>query len=80
MPYLDRMMTEYELRQAERIATLELEVKTLKELISNIDGKMDELLSLKQKGMGAIWFATILFGAGSLGLTSFLMSWFKGHY
>lgn len=53
--------------QAERIAVLELEVDLLKEKLRTMDSKLDELLVLRHKGMGAFWLASALFGTGIIG-------------
>ena len=59
--------------QVERIAAMEVRLKTLEEKVDRMDGKLDDLLALKYKGAGAFWLMTILFGAGF----SLLISWLR---
>lgn len=69
-------MTEQAIKTAERIAVLELEVKSLKEEVQATNSKLDELLDLKSKGMGAFWLLSILFGSGILGGIALLRGYF----
>lgn len=67
-------MTERTVETAERIAVLELEVKMLKESVDETNEKLDQLLELKSKGMGAVWLAGLLLSSGLVGF----ISWAKG--
>lgn len=58
-----------------RLAVLEHQVKTLKESLDSLDKKMDELLQLRSKGMGAFWLASLLVGTGLFGFFTTMMSW-----
>lgn len=69
-------MTEQAIKTAERIAVLELEVKSLKEEVQSTNAKLDQLLELKSKGMGAFWLLSILFGSGILGAVAVLKGYF----
>lgn len=62
----------------ERIARMEVEVQELKRSFSEhkeatekrfdeINEKLDSLLTLRSKGMGAFWLASLLFGTGIIG-------------
>jgi len=52
----------------ERIARMEERVKELDERMARIEDKLDSLLTLKNKGAGAFWLASILFGTGVVGI------------
>lgn len=54
----------------ERISVLETERTQMKSDITEIKAKLDELLQLKSKGLGALWFITMLFVLGS-GIAAF---------
>lgn len=65
---------------AERIAVLETKFETMQEDIGNISLKLDELLELKSKGLGAFWLVGLIFGSGILGIIVAAFSFFKpGH-
>ncbi len=66
------------LTQAERIASLEVQVTALSETVKSMDSKMDELLALKNKGAGVFWLASILVGSGVVGAIGVIVSWFRG--
>lgn len=59
----------------ERISILELEVKMLRTELSLMNTKLDDLLRLRYKGMGAFWLATALVGTGILGVVTQLFGW-----
>lgn len=62
----------------ERVAALEVEVSALKGEIQEISVKMDSLLELKNKGMGAFWFASAIIGSGIGGFILTLTGWLHG--
>lgn len=64
----------------ERVAVLEVQnAETMKSLVG-IEAKLDELLQLKAKGMGALWLIGLIAGSGLLGIVAALASFFnKGH-
>lgn len=62
------METEITIDLAERIAVLEAESDTMKQDLKDIKGKLDELLELKSRGMGALWLVSLLIGSGTMGL------------
>lgn len=65
---------------AERVAVLETERDYMKNELTEIKAKLDDLLTLKTKGMGALGLVSILVvsASGILGIVAFLMSTFKG--
>ncbi len=66
-------------REGERTAILETEVAGLKKSVEAMDSKLDELLALKSKGLGAVWFASILLGSGFMTFVGHFFDWFKGN-
>lgn len=60
--------------QAERIAALETQMEYIKAELEASNRKLDELLALRNKGLGAFWLMTMLFGTSVFGL----FSWWKG--
>lgn len=69
-------MTERVIETAERIAVMELEIKMLKESVDSTNAKLDELLDLKSKGMGAFWLLSLIAGSGLLGIIAMLKGYF----
>lgn len=72
------------MNQGERIATLEEQVKNLarkvnhlETTISSMDSKLDALLALRYKGIGAFWLASTLIGTGIVGLGLQLLNWIR---
>lgn len=63
---------------AERLAVLETQMKDLKDRVESMDAKLDDLLTLRHKGVGAFWLASMLFGTGIAGALLGVISWFKG--
>ena len=68
----------------ERLATLEAEMRQVfnfqaehKIQTKEINRKLDELLSLRNKGVGAFWLASALTGTGILGAFWGLLELFK---
>lgn len=69
----------------ERITALEVQVYHLTETVNTLlrvteaqNEKLDSLLELKAKGMGAIWLASAVLGSGILGGIYLLTSWLRG--
>lgn len=62
----------------ERIAVLETQVKTMSDRFDSFEEKLDEVLELKNKGLGAFWLASALIGSGILSGIFSLISWMKG--
>lgn len=72
------MSDDRDIEWAERIAVLELKVNTMQTGQDSINEKLDELLQLRAKGMGAFWLASALLGTGIIGLVLALVQWMKG--
>ena len=56
---------------AQRISVLETEWKRTSKDISNINTKLDALLTFKNKGLGAVWLVTTILIVGS-GVAAFV--------
>lgn len=54
------------------------ETKALQDTLKSQNEKLDSLLELRAKGMGALWFASAIIGSGVLGLVYLLTSWMRG--
>lgn len=52
----------------ERVAVLETELKEARSELTEIKEKLDELLLLKAKGMGALTLVSLLIGSGLVGI------------
>ncbi len=76
------------LTQAERITSLEVQLATLQQTMSThvdetskrhdiMNGKLDELLGLRNKGIGAFWLASALAGTGIIGLAVSFIDWMR---
>jgi hypothetical protein len=65
----------------ERIAVLETQVSNLATTQAKqheaITEKLDELLALRHKGVGAFWVASSLLGTGILGALYSFFNWIK---
>lgn len=62
---------------AVRLALLEANVTSLVTIMEERDKKLDELLTLKHRGMGAIWLASLIFGSSLLAAVATLISWIR---
>ena len=69
---------------AERLARLEVEMKQVMasqdkfEIVcKDISSKLDSLLTLRHKGVGAFWLASLLMGTGIVGFFHALMDYFR---
>lgn len=67
---------------AERLTKLETEMAQLlsnqeerKRETHNINEKLDDLLALRNKGLGAFWLATSLAGVGGVSLLMQVIGW-----
>jgi hypothetical protein len=61
----------------ERIAILETKYGALDETLKNVEEKLDQLLELKSKGIGAFWLVGLLLGSGLLGIVSVIFGVFN---
>lgn len=64
--------------QAERITALEVQVAIMTEELRDSNRKLDDLLSVKNRGIGAFWLATALVGTSLAGFVNFIVDWVKG--
>jgi len=71
--------------QAERITALETqmaylvaELRETNERQKQTNARLEDLLALRNKGLGAFWLATTLFGTSLIGIATVFMSWLKG--
>lgn len=64
--------------EAERLAVLEYKDSQREDQLKSIETKLDSLLELRSKGVGAFWLATSLLGTGLVGLVYALANYFKG--
>lgn len=73
----------------ERIARMEVEVQELKKAfhehkeetnrrLDSVDGKLDELLALRNKGAGVVWLVSGLIGTGIIGACFQLFNYLFG--
>jgi len=61
----------------ERMEQLMQKLETKEADFLRIEGKLNELLTLKNQGMGAIWLASLLLGSGLIaGITTFV-TWIR---
>lgn len=63
--------------QAERITALEVENRALKTEVQAMNSKLDQLLELKNKGLGAFWLVSIIGAVILSNLGNWLGAWLK---
>jgi hypothetical protein len=61
----------------ERIAKLEERVDELSTRLGRVENKLDQLLELKNKGAGAFWLVSLIFGTGIIGGFATLVHWWR---
>jgi len=64
--------------EVERIRALEVQMTHLMEMMAKQNEKLDELLGLKNRGVGAFWLASALAGTGIIGVLVSVVEWIKG--
>lgn len=64
--------------EVERITVLETEVANIQKTVDSMDSKLDDLLALRYKGVGAFWLASALLGTGIVGMFGWVFDLFKG--
>lgn len=64
--------------EPERIAVLEAHVDIINNKVDSIEEKLDTLLALKHKGMGAFWLSSTLVGTGIVGTIAYIIDYLKG--
>lgn len=62
----------------ERITALETKVESMLETDKEISAKLDELLTFRNKGVGAFWLASSLMGTGMVGGFLTFIDWMRG--
>lgn len=63
--------------QAERITALEVRVSDLLKTQQETNDKLDELLAMRNKGIGAFWLASTLLGTGIVGFIVQFIDWWR---
>ena len=71
------MATPTTITQAERIAALEVRVADVQKNQQEINDKLDELLAMRNKGIGAFWLASTLLGTGIVGFIVQFIDWWR---
>lgn len=66
-------------QEAERVRTIEVKQDETNATVASMDAKLDELLALKNKGMGAFWVVSIIMGAAFTTVVSIITDLFNGH-
>ena len=61
-----------------RIARLEERVDLLIDRFDKRDEKIDQLLELKNKGLGAFWLVSLIFGSSLIAALTAVISWVRG--
>jgi len=67
------MTQPHSVTQAERIAALEVHVTEIQRQQTEINNKLDDLLGLRNKGVGVFWLASALLGTGIVGFLDVLV-------
>jgi hypothetical protein len=63
---------------AQRITVLEVEFEHIQTSLSGITTKLDELLTLKDKGVGAVSLVGLILGSGIIGAVMLVWNFFRG--
>ena len=71
------MATPQNITQAERITALEVRVTDLLKTQQETNDKLDELLAMRNKGIGAFWLASTLLGTGIVGFVVQFIDWWR---
>ena len=62
---------------SERLAVIEHRLSTVEANYKTIDQKLDQIVSLRDRGMGAFWLASALVDIGGLSLITAILKWGK---
>jgi hypothetical protein len=62
--------------ETERLAIVETQVASILAGQEDHGAKLDDLLALRNKGLGAFWLATSLAGIGAISIIAQVLSWF----
>lgn len=71
-------ITALEVQLADLQAAMTLHMADTEKRQENMDGKLDDLLGLRNKGVGAFWLASALAGTGIIGAILSFFDWWKG--
>jgi len=63
--------------QLERLTSLEVQVAQLRSEQQEVIKKLDDLLAMRNKGVGAFWLASTILGTGIVGFALQLIAWWK---
>lgn len=63
---------------AAQIAQIEERVDWLVKELSAQDKKLDQLLELKNKGLGAVWLVALIFSSGIIASLAGAFNWLRG--
>lgn len=61
----------------ERLKALEVKQEYTDKALKDINDKLDQLLTLKSKGVGAFWLVGLIFGSSLIGAVTFLVNLFQ---
>lgn len=61
--------------EAERLAVVETRLSALEKSNESIEAKLDELIAMRNKGIGAFWLASGLMGTGIVGAVTAMWNW-----
>lgn len=64
--------------EAERVKAIEVKQDDVINTVNSVEKKLDDLLELKNKGMGAFWIVSIIMGAAFTALISIISDIFNG--
>lgn len=73
-----RDQSDINIQLSERVAVLETNSVATTDKLESIEEKLDNLLELKAKGMGALGLVSLVVGSGILGLIAIIFNFFRG--
>lgn len=71
-------MSYRDLSVVERLVVLETKFETMENSLKKIEVQLEDLLTLREKGMGAFWVASSLLGTGIVGVVIMFINWVRG--
>lgn len=71
------MTTSIVITQAERITALEVRMAEMQSQQTAISDKLDDLLAMRNKGIGAFWLASSLIGTSIVGFILNVIDWLR---
>jgi hypothetical protein len=60
-----------------RVYHIERSIETINKSIGGMDGKLDQLIDLRSKGMGVFWVLSLLFGSGMVASIVSAIHWIR---